>query len=87
MTFDTAFISHITHPYTAYTGHTNTWHCISHGSTTISSPFDSKFSVERSNKYKHNNPKNIALIIKIIIWASIYTSMTLQEGWLLMHNI
>ena len=34
-----------------------------------------------------NNPKNIDLIIIIIIWALIYTLTTLQEGWLLMHNI
>ena len=34
-----------------------------------------------------NNPKNTALIIIIIIWALIYTSMTLQEGWLLTYNI
>ena len=34
-----------------------------------------------------NNPKNIALIIIIIICVLIYTLMTLQEGWLLMHNI
>ena len=34
-----------------------------------------------------NKPKNIALIIIIIIWALIYTSMILQEGWLLTYNI
>ena len=34
-----------------------------------------------------NNPKNIALIIIIIIWTLIYTLMTLQKGLLLMHNM
>ena len=33
------------------------------------------------------NPKNIALITIIITWALIYTLMTLQEGWLLTHNM
>ena len=49
--------------------------------------FNSLWREEKNINIMVDNPYYYTLYIKIIIWKSLYTLMTHDIGWLLMHNI